>query len=505
LGSTLSEDIDKEEVQTPEIDKNEIQILEKIGGGCFGTVYKGICRGKQVAVKKLHTQNLDSDVMEEFRKEVKIMTHLRHPNVVLFMGACTEPNHLAIVTELLPRGNLSDILHSNIEISLLQKLKWAKDVAQGMNWLHCSKPPIIHRDLKPSNLLVDENWTVKVCDFGLSAVKRTEKLQDNGVAPGTPLWMSPEVLRGQPLNEKSDVYSFGIVLWEIITRKEPFEHHDSYNTFVRAICDAKERPPIPDDCPEPIRKLMEASWHENPDKRPSFAQIIEILDDAMIQCSLEGDPEAQALWATHFKGKDSVEFPKFAKVLYAHLKLPPPNPKDISFKCLSAILPQKNKRDGKEIVTLERFGLFLKWFGPLKGKPNIFDNMQAIMKNHWFHGDVDRVQSETLLNDQKPGVFLIRASTTEPEKTPFTISKVGKDGKISHQRINIQKDRSGFYLYLKSSKGTQKKVEISGPLPNLIAKVSKDLNLKVACPGSKFKGIFETVREIGGYMEQPDE
>jgi serine/threonine protein kinase len=70
------------------------------------------------------------------------------------MGACTEPNHLAIVTELLPRGNLYDILHSNIEISLFQKLKWAKDVAQGMNWLHCSKPPIIHRDLKPTNLLV---------------------------------------------------------------------------------------------------------------------------------------------------------------------------------------------------------------------------------------------------------------------------------------------------------------------------------------------------------------
>jgi serine/threonine protein kinase len=70
------------------------------------------------------------------------------------MGACTEPSHLAIVTELMPRGNLFDILHSNIEISLIQKIKWAKDIAQGMNWLHCSKPPIIHRDLKPTNLLV---------------------------------------------------------------------------------------------------------------------------------------------------------------------------------------------------------------------------------------------------------------------------------------------------------------------------------------------------------------
>jgi hypothetical protein len=81
-----------------------------------------------------------------------------------------------------------------------------------------------------------------------------------------------------------------------------------------------------------------ACWDEDPDKRPSFAQIIDILDDAMIQCTLDVDPEAQALWSSKFKGKDSVEFDKFVKLFYAKLKLPPPNPKDISFKCLSAIL-----------------------------------------------------------------------------------------------------------------------------------------------------------------------
>lgn len=71
--------------------------------------------------------------------------------------------------------------------------------------------------------------------------------------------MSPEVLRGKPLNEKSDVYSFAIVLWEVMTRKEPFETHDSYNNFVRAVCDKRERPPIPADVPAPIKKLMEGT------------------------------------------------------------------------------------------------------------------------------------------------------------------------------------------------------------------------------------------------------
>jgi serine/threonine protein kinase len=111
---------------------------------------------------------------------------LRHPNIVLFMGACTEPGNFAIVTELLPGGSLHDLLHNpKVAISLLQKVKMLKDIALGMNWLHCSKPAIIHRDLKPTNVLVDEHWNMKICDFGLSAINRTESIVDQGVAPGT--------------------------------------------------------------------------------------------------------------------------------------------------------------------------------------------------------------------------------------------------------------------------------------------------------------------------------
>jgi sterile alpha motif and leucine zipper-containing kinase AZK len=206
------------ETQAPDIQSSEVKVQEKIGTGCFGTVFKGSCRGKDVAVKKLHQQVLADSALEEFRKEVEIMTHLRHPNIVLLMGACTEQGNLMIITELLPKGDVQSILRNpNMKISLLKKLHMAKDVAQGMNWLHCSNPPIIHRDLKPSNLLVDENWTVKVCDFGLSAISRTEKITDGGIAPGTPLWMSPEVLTGKPINEKVDIFlcncSLGNTYW----------------------------------------------------------------------------------------------------------------------------------------------------------------------------------------------------------------------------------------------------------------------------------------------------
>ena len=98
----------------------------------------------------------------------------------------------------------------------------ARDAAKGMAWLHGSNPVFIHRDLKTSNLLVGEDWNIKICDFGLSQIKkRGEHYLRDGMegAKGTPLWMSPEVMSGEHFNEKADIYSFGIVLWEILTRK----------------------------------------------------------------------------------------------------------------------------------------------------------------------------------------------------------------------------------------------------------------------------------------------
>jgi serine/threonine protein kinase len=116
---------------------------------------------------------------------------------------------MALVTELMPKGNLHTLLHDpKCELSLYRRLQMARDTALGMNWLHCSSPQIIHRDLKPSNLLLDEHLCVKVCDFGLSAVKNPgDKLQDKGGIPGTPLWMAPEVR----LSAQSE--SFRLSVW----------------------------------------------------------------------------------------------------------------------------------------------------------------------------------------------------------------------------------------------------------------------------------------------------
>jgi serine/threonine protein kinase len=476
-------------VEVPDIKDDELQILSELGKGCFGTVYKGKCRGKIVAIKKLHQQNMED--LEEFKKEIQFLTHLRHPNIVLFMGACTQVGKLAIVTEYLPRGDVHAVVHTK-QPPLLMILSMALDVAQGMNWLHLSKPPIIHRDLKPTNLLVDENWKVKICDFGLSAWQLQKTLQDPGVAPGTPLWMSPEVLKGRPLSEKADVYSFGIVLWEMFTGKEPYDEHDDYDRFVQAVCDKNERPEIPDKLHFSLAAMLRECWHENQKVRPSFQDLIPRLEAALVETCVI-DSSAANMWKRLWPGLLQISWNQFSVEYYKLLHEPIARDRNHNFKCLRALLVEKD-----EVVTLERFALFSKWFHPIS-LPNVLTRVSEIMKFEWFHGDISRDDASNTLKSKKKGYFLVRLSTTEPELTPFVISKMGgKD--VSHQRIFINENGNGFYVNTKDKKGNILKLETNGTVVDLVKnkKIFKELRLGSPCLGSKYSHLSSGDDKVAG-------
>ncbi|CAD7695962.1 unnamed protein product [Ostreobium quekettii] len=258
-----------------QIKASELELEGRIGMGSFGEVYKGYWRGTDVAVKRILEQDFTEQHMKEFRMEIAIMMRLRHPNVLLFMGAVTEPPNLSIVTQFLPRGSLFRLLHkSNAVIDERLRLKMAVDVAKGMCYLHSFKPPIIHRDLKSPNLLVDKDWTVKVCDFGLSRVKA------GTLAPwsraGTPEWMAPEVLRNEPSNESCDVYSFGVILYELVTRKEPWKEINAVQV-VGAVGFNGQRLELPPNADSKISRLMSQCLAHNPADRPSFREILKFL------------------------------------------------------------------------------------------------------------------------------------------------------------------------------------------------------------------------------------
>ncbi|KAK6126307.1 hypothetical protein DH2020_039952 [Rehmannia glutinosa] len=249
---------DVEELNIP---WNDVVLKERIGAGSFGTVMRAEWNGSDVAVKILMEQDFHGERFKEFMREVAIMKRLYHPNIVLFMGAVTEPPNLSIVTEYLSRGSLYRLLHKRGAREVLdekRRLSMAYDVANGMNYLHNHNPPIVHRDLKSPNLLVDEKYTVKVCDFGLSRFKANTFLSSKSAA-GTPEWMAPEVLRDEPSNEKADVYSFGVILWELATLQQPWDNLNPAQV-VAAVGFKGKRLEIPLDMNPQIAAIIVACW-----------------------------------------------------------------------------------------------------------------------------------------------------------------------------------------------------------------------------------------------------
>nr|BAB10760.1 protein kinase [Arabidopsis thaliana] len=263
-GSTSSSVMNKVDMDSDCLDYEilweDLTIGEQIGQGSCGTVYHGLWFGSDVAVKVFSKQEYSEEIITSFRQEVSLMKRLRHPNVLLFMGAVTSPQRLCIVTEFLPRGSLFRLLQRNTsKLDWRRRIHMASDIARGMNYLHHCTPPIIHRDLKSSNLLVDKNWTVKVADFGLSRIKHETYLTTK-TGRGTPQWMAPEVLRNEAADEKSDVYSFGVILWELVTEKIPWESLNAMQV-IGAVGFMNQRLEVPKNVDPQWISLMESCWH----------------------------------------------------------------------------------------------------------------------------------------------------------------------------------------------------------------------------------------------------
>lgn len=258
-----------------EIGYNELCVdPEPIGRGGYGTVYKAKWRGSHVAVKKMKLEG-NNDRFSEFLQECQTMMSVRHPNIVLFMGACTVKPNLAIILEYCGNGSLWDVLRNhNTPLPWYLRCKIALDTARGVNYLHNFPTPVLHRDLKSLNILLDDAMNAKLADFGWTRFKA--ETMTNKI--GTYQWMAPEVIQGQEYSEKADVYSFGIILWELATRKPPFRELNGLQVSQEVVKN-NLRPPLPKRCPEPFVKLMQRCWDKDCESRPSFELIIEDLEN----------------------------------------------------------------------------------------------------------------------------------------------------------------------------------------------------------------------------------
>lgn len=227
---------------------------------------------------------VDEEKVRAFRDELALLQKLRHPNVVQFLGAVTQTSPMMIVTEYLPKGDLRAFLDKKGALRPITAVRFALDIARGMNYLHEHKPEaIIHRDLEPSNILRDDSGHLKVADFGVSKLLKVAKTVKEDRPPtcqdASCRYAAPEVLRNEEYDTKVDVFSFALILQEMIEGCPPFATKRE-NEVAKAYA-AKERPPFRATAKRyshGLKELIEECWSENPGKRPTFRQIIARLE-----------------------------------------------------------------------------------------------------------------------------------------------------------------------------------------------------------------------------------
>eukprot|EP01114_Cavostelium_apophysatum_P020602 TRINITY_DN6952_c0_g1_i2.p1 TRINITY_DN6952_c0_g1~~TRINITY_DN6952_c0_g1_i2.p1 ORF type:complete len:962 (-),score=141.12 TRINITY_DN6952_c0_g1_i2:48-2933(-) len=267
----LKEGIPKE---SWEIDYDELKIEKEIGRGAYGVVYKGVYRSTPVAVKQLFAEGLTPEAVSDFKRETQVMKGLKyHVNVLQMYGVCYDP--LVLVTEYVEMGSLWSLLRSKKEISKEHLEKIVVGIARGMLHLHYER--IIHRDLAARNVLLNAAFDPKISDFGLSR-RDNEAYNGNKTKSdiGPIRWMSPESLKSRVYGMKTDVWAYGVTLIEIFTRNIPYPEYDTVQ--VASLIATKELAPVvPQDVPPHIAKVMAACFQNEPNLRPDFKEICEML------------------------------------------------------------------------------------------------------------------------------------------------------------------------------------------------------------------------------------
>lgn len=323
--SVLMDNIDESQTRREQdnlkVDFEELEMIDRIGSGAFGEIFKCQWRGTMVAAKCIKSAKIRQDwvnkralesieagadvdeamkIMDEaemlqeekeealndFRQEISVLKSLRHPHIVLLLAFSTTENYEVMISELMDLS-LLDVFKAHqvhgTKLARKSAISYAIQLARGMNYLHTCKLPIVHRDLKPANLLLDHTGLLKISDFGLAKVRPDVKKGQNENGrfmtgeTGSYRFMAPEVFRHEDYNETVDVYSYAMILFYLLDGLPPWPFLSGVEA-VRRASEEGDRPIIPRNWDQRLSALLQECWHENKASRPPFKMIIEILN-----------------------------------------------------------------------------------------------------------------------------------------------------------------------------------------------------------------------------------
>ena len=278
---------------TPVLHKDAVKINSKdiLGKGGFAVVYKGkLTRNSTtVAVKSLfHQENsaldafVPNDIKRQMQRESTIICSLNHPNIIKILGVVPERGW--IVMEYCAKGSLRSLLRNDYvdhvsgnKLKTSDLIKFATDVATGVSYLHSPEVSIVHGDLKADNVMVREDNSICVADFGLSEVKdRSKSMSATSISSAcTVQWTAPELMKGKAKTKETDIFALGMTTWEIFERRNPFEGVPDLVVVNQILSNV--RPEISSKTPREFRQIIEKSWAEYPKDRPSASQIAVVL------------------------------------------------------------------------------------------------------------------------------------------------------------------------------------------------------------------------------------
>ncbi len=244
------------------------RILERVGQGAMGTVYRAVQLSleRDVALKMLSPALFEEEeFVERFLAEARAAGHLSHPNIVQVFDVGQQDRNYFISMEYLPGGSLQALIERGGPLSAEDALSFALDAAGALVW--AGEKGIVHRDIKPDNLLVTDRPSAKVADFGLAADRRRSKsLFDGGKVIGTPGYMAPEQALGKPIDHRADIYALGSTLYALLAGGPPYDGDSPVEILVRK---TKEPPPslarrartqqraLPREAVEVVERMME--------------------------------------------------------------------------------------------------------------------------------------------------------------------------------------------------------------------------------------------------------